>query len=72
MKALFKADTDFERDAFNAMEYAYIGARYDKEFTIDKKAITYLAKRIKVLMQLTNERCSEKIASLQKAAGNGD
>lgn len=68
-QTIFKADTDFERKAFNALEYAYIGARYDKEYTIDKKTITYLAKRVTALMQLTEERCNEKLAALHKTAG---
>lgn len=67
-RAIFQSDTEFAHDAFTALEYAYIGARYDKRYTIDEPTVTYLAERVEALLQLTEERCNEKIAVLQKAA----
>lgn len=67
-KAIFKSDTEFAHDAFTELEYAYIGARYDKRYTIDETTVTYLAERVEALLQLTEERCNEKIAALQKAS----
>jgi uncharacterized protein len=66
-RAIFTSGNEFERDAFTALEYAYIGARYDKRYTIDEKTVTYLSGRVETLLQLTEERCNEKIAALQTA-----
>ncbi|MCU7928886.1 MAG: HEPN domain-containing protein [Candidatus Thiodiazotropha sp. (ex Dulcina madagascariensis)] len=69
-EAIFPAESNFQRDAFTALEYAYIGARYDKRYSIDEPTVTYLAARVEALLQLTEERCCEKIAALQGAAAD--
>lgn len=69
-EAIFRSGNDFERNAFTALEYAYIGARYDKRYAIDKPTVTYLAERVETLLRLTDARCREKIAALQGAGGN--
>ncbi|MEJ2620545.1 MAG: HEPN domain-containing protein [Candidatus Thiodiazotropha sp.] len=67
-QAVFEAENDFEHNAFTALEYAYIGARYDKRYTIDEPTVNYLAKRVEALLQLTETRCVEKIAALRSAS----
>jgi uncharacterized protein len=67
--AVFSSDDEFEHDAFTALEYAYIGARYDKRYTIDERSVLYLAERVEALVRLTGERCRERIAVLRKVAG---
>jgi hypothetical protein len=64
---VFKAKNDFERDAFATLEYAYIGARYDKRYSIDESTLDYLAACVEALLNLTERRCREKINSLQNA-----
>ncbi|MCU7844859.1 MAG: HEPN domain-containing protein [Candidatus Thiodiazotropha sp. (ex Monitilora ramsayi)] len=66
-KTMFPSSSDAERDAFTALEYAYIGARYDKRYTIDESTVAYLAERVGELLKLTEARCREKIAALEAA-----
>jgi HEPN domain-containing protein/predicted nucleotidyltransferase len=63
---LFHSQTAFERDAFAALEYAYIGARYDKSYTIDKPSLLYLAGQVSQLLRLTETLCKERIATLRR------
>jgi HEPN domain-containing protein/predicted nucleotidyltransferase len=65
---IFPSADEFQRDAFTALEYAYIGARYDDRYSIDEPTLTYLAERVEALLRLTEERCNEKLTALQKAA----
>lgn len=67
-ETVFPSDNTFQREAFTALEYAYIGARYDKRYTIDEKTVAYLAERVEALLKLTEARCREKIALLRAAA----
>ncbi len=69
-RAIFQSDIEFAHDAFTALEYAYIGARYDKRYTIDEPTVTYLAERVEALLQLTEEHCKEKIAALKRSTIN--
>jgi uncharacterized protein len=64
----FPSDDEFQRDAFTALEYAYIGARYDDRYAIDESTLTYLAERVGQLLKLTEARCREKISVLEEAA----
>jgi uncharacterized protein len=65
--AIFQSKNSFERDALTALEFAYIGARYDKRYTIDEPTVTYLAERVEALLRLTEARCRKKITALQNA-----
>lgn len=65
---IFPSANAFQREAFTALEYAYIGARYDSRYTIDEASLSWLAVRIADLLALTRERCEAKIASLEEAA----
>jgi uncharacterized protein len=67
-QTVFQSKNSFERDAFTALEFAYIGARYDKRYTIDEPTVTYLAERVEALLRLTEARCHEKISALQLTA----
>jgi HEPN domain-containing protein len=68
-RAVFPRENDFERNAFTALEYAYIGARYDKRYTIDEPTLNYLTERVAVLVELVGEHCRAKIAALEQTAG---
>lgn len=65
---IFPSDDEFQRDAFTALEYAYIGARYDDRYAIDEPTVAYLAERVGELLKLAEARCREKIAVFEKAA----
>lgn len=69
VKTLFQTDVDkddsgFHHDAFTALEYAYIGARYEKNYQIDAQTIAFLAQRVERLLDLVKARCQKKIAAL--------
>ena len=63
LKDIFPAETKEQREAFDLLDYAYIGGRYDKEYQITKEQLEYLAERVKVLMGLTEKICAAKIES---------
>jgi len=61
MEVIFPCETDAEKERFDLFEYAYIGARYDKDFKISKKDLEYFAERVKLLLEITEKVCKEKI-----------
>ncbi|MES2676732.1 MAG: HEPN domain-containing protein [Pseudomonadota bacterium] len=63
LKNLFPQNTDQEEGRFKLLEYAYIGGRYDPEFCISKEDLEILAKEVKILLDLTQKICAEKIRS---------
>ena len=66
IEVIFPCETEAEKERFDLFEYAYIGARYDKDFKISKEDLEYLSKRVKLLLELTEELCTEKIEKLKK------
>jgi HEPN domain-containing protein len=64
---VFQAKTPFEREAFTALEYAYVGARYDKRYVINEPSLIYLAERVELLLKRTEVLCRKKIADLRSA-----
>ena len=56
-------ETDEEKELFELLDYAYMGARFDPDYKITKKQLEYLAGRVKVLQRLTKKICKEKIES---------
>ncbi len=63
-EVIFPCETEADKECFELFEYAYIGARYDKDFEISKKDLDYLSGRVKLLLELTEKLCREKIESL--------
>ena len=63
LRNIFPRETDEQEELFNLLDYAYIGARYDPNYKITKKQLEYLAKRVKILQQLTEKICIAKIES---------
>ncbi|WP_303902214.1 HEPN domain-containing protein [Thiohalomonas denitrificans] len=64
---IFPSADEFQREAFTLLEYAYIGARYDRRYSIDEASLTYLAERVAKLIRLTRESCEAKIEALARA-----
>ena len=64
---IFPCETEVDKKRFELFEYAYIGARYDKDFKISKKDLVYLSKRVKLLLKLTEKLCKEKIESFKES-----
>lgn len=61
--SVFPRDTEDGRKAFNLLRKAYIDARYKDSYEISKQQLQYLSDRVKVLTDLTNSICEEKIES---------
>ncbi len=66
MEEIFSYETEADKERFELFEYAYIGARYDKDFEISKEDLEYLSSRVKLLLELTEKLCKEKIEKLTR------
>jgi HEPN domain-containing protein/predicted nucleotidyltransferase len=65
LEVIFPCETEADKERFDLFEYAYIGARYDKDFKISKKDLEYFAGRVKLLLEIAEKRCTEKIESFK-------
>ena len=63
LKGLIPRESAREKELFELLDYAYIGARYDREYKITKQQLEQLAPCIKKLHKLTEHICKEKIES---------
>jgi HEPN domain-containing protein len=55
-----------ERMRFTLLKKAYVDARYKAEYQITKEDLEWLAERVQILRNLTEQICKEKIASFTK------
>jgi hypothetical protein len=55
--------TDEQKELFELLDYAYIGARYDRSYKITKEQLKELSKYVSKLHKLTERICKEKIES---------
>jgi predicted nucleotidyltransferase/HEPN domain-containing protein len=55
-----------ERMRFTLLKKAYVDARYKAEYQISKEDLEWLAERVQILRNLTEQICKEKIASFTK------
>ncbi len=65
LKDIFPKKTKREEKLFELLDYAYIGARYDPRYRITKEDLKYLSERVKILLELTEKICKEKIESFK-------
>ena len=63
LKGILPRKTDKEKELFELLDYAYIGARYDREYKITKEQLEQLAPCVKKLHEVTEKSCKEKIES---------
>jgi HEPN domain-containing protein len=68
-KNIFQKNTKKQKDRFDLLELAYIGARYDPKYHISKEDVEILAKDVKNLLNLTKKICKEKIRNLNASFG---
>lgn len=61
---VFPQGTREERERFELLDYAYIGARYDPDYRIGKEDLELLSARVKLLLEMTEKICKAKIESL--------
>jgi predicted nucleotidyltransferase/HEPN domain-containing protein len=64
LRSVFPKRTDEQKELFELLDYAYIGARYDPDYRITREQLECLAKYVRKLQELTNTICQEKIRSL--------
>lgn len=60
-KVVFPLETEEEKRLFKLLRDAYIDSRYKKEFKVEKEELEYLLGRIKLLQEMTEKICNEKI-----------
>jgi predicted nucleotidyltransferase/HEPN domain-containing protein len=63
-KNIFLKNTKKQKDRFELLELAYIGARYDPKYQISTEDLVILAKSVKKLLDLTKKICEQKIINL--------
>jgi HEPN domain-containing protein/predicted nucleotidyltransferase len=63
LKGILPRETDEEKELFELLDYAYIGARYDREYKITKEQLEQLAPCVQKLHELTEKICKAKIES---------
>jgi len=63
LKGILPRETDEEKKLFELLDYAYIGARYDRYYKITKEQLEQLALCVKKLHEVTEKACTEKIES---------
>lgn len=60
--AIFPRNTADEERLFQLLRKAYIDARYDKHYKIEKSELEYLGKRVSLLRDFTERICNERIS----------
>jgi len=63
LAGILPRETDEEKELFELLDYAYIGARYDREYKITKQQLEQLAPCVKKLHEVTERNCKDKIES---------
>ena len=63
LKGILPRETESQKELFELLDYAYIGARYDREYKITKPQLEQLAPCVKKLHRLTEKICVTKIDS---------
>ncbi len=70
LNAVFPRDTPEGEHRFELLQKAYVEARYEKNYTITKEDLEWLAERVKQLRALTEEVCKKWIENLKAKSGN--
>jgi HEPN domain-containing protein len=63
LAGILPRETDEEKELFELLDYAYIGARYNMHYKITKQQLEQLAPCVKKLHEATEKNCKEKIES---------
>lgn len=62
---IFPIKSDRNRELFELLDNAYIGARFIPEYRVTKEDLEYLSGRVKLLLELTEKICKKKIKSFK-------
>ncbi len=63
LAGLIPRESESQKKLFELLDYAYIGARYDREYKITKKQLEQIAPYVKKLHEVTERICVAKIES---------
>ena len=63
LAGILPRETQGQKELFELLDFAYIGARYDPKYKITKEELEQLAPCVKKLHELTERICKEKIES---------
>jgi predicted nucleotidyltransferase/HEPN domain-containing protein len=63
LAGLIPRESESQKKLFELLDYAYIGARYDREYKITRKQLEKLSKYVSKLHTVTEKNCKEKIES---------
>ena len=63
LKGLIPRESESQKELFELLDYAYIGARYDRSYKITKEQLEQLAPYVQKLHTVTEKICTEKIKS---------
>jgi len=63
LAGILPRETESQKELFELLDYAYIGARYDLHYKITKKQLEQLAPCVKKLHEVTEKICAAKINS---------
>ena len=66
---IFPMETPAQRELFELLDYAYIGARYDRDYKITKDQLEQLATCVQKLHEVTEQVCKKKIESFTASGG---
>ncbi len=64
---VFPLRTKQERDRFDLLRQAYVGARYHDDYKITPQELKYLARCVELLRDQTQTSCEKKMESFQKS-----
>lgn len=62
LRDIFPQSNEADKTAFELLNYAYIGARYDRDYQITREQLEQLAPRVEALHQVVEACCQTKIA----------
>ena len=62
-KTVFPRATEEEERLFQLLKKAYIESRYTLDFKVTREELEYLSERVKMLQELTEKACGERIES---------
>jgi len=63
LASIIPRETEAQKELFELLDYAYIGARYDRHYNITKEQLEQLAPCVKKLHEVTEAACEKKIES---------
>ncbi len=63
LKGIIPRETDEEKELFELLDYAYIGARYHDDYKITPQELKYLARCVELLRDQTQLSCEKKMES---------